>query len=198
MAVEGEPAGGNGGSPPPRAESVQVAVRVRPMDPGLAEEGEASSLEVIPGSGIELEAIGAGPGVNGNSPAAGAVRKRVSCSYDQVFGPEASQEEVFGFVDGVRRRGGGALGWDRASHHLIPRRAPTAVVPPQVVPALLEGINCTLFTYGQTGSGKTHTLLGDQFETRIVEEEGSEEMAADPGRCAHALAAGAAGCGAGA
>lgn len=119
MAAEGEPAGGDGGSPPANAESVQVAVRVRPLDTG---PGEVSSLEVVPGPGIELEASGAGPGVNGNAAGAGAACKRVSCSYDRVFGPEASQEEVFGFVGGVRLRRGGPRG--RTPPHAASRPCP--------------------------------------------------------------------------
>lgn len=33
-----------------------------------------------------------------------------------------------------------------------------------VIPAVLQGYNCTVFAYGATGAGKTHTMLGDETE----------------------------------
>jgi len=51
--------------------------------------------------------------------------------FDRVFGPDATQEEIF----------------DAAGR--------------QLVKDVLDGYNATLFAYGQTGSGKTYTMEGD-------------------------------------
>lgn len=51
-------------------------------------------------------------------------------TYDQVFGPSATQADVY-----------------------------ERVVEP-IVDEVLEGYNCTVFAYGQTGTGKTHTMEG--------------------------------------
>ncbi|XP_067932791.1 kinesin heavy chain-like [Watersipora subatra] len=52
-------------------------------------------------------------------------------TFDKVFGPEATQEEVY--IDGVSA----------------------------IVNDVLTGYNGTIFAYGQTASGKTHTMEGD-------------------------------------
>eukprot|EP00127_Corallochytrium_limacisporum_P001121 Clim_evm9s40 gene=Clim_evmTU9s40 len=51
-------------------------------------------------------------------------------SYDQVFGPDTSQVELY--LDTVK----------------------------PIVEEVLQGYNCTIFAYGQTGTGKTHTMVG--------------------------------------
>eukprot|EP00043_Microstomoeca_roanoka_P016084 m.162729 g.162729 ORF g.162729 m.162729 type:complete len:129 (+) comp16388_c0_seq53:450-836(+) len=51
-------------------------------------------------------------------------------SYDHVFGPEATQLDVYR----------------------------TLVEP--LLDEVLTGFNCTVFAYGQTGTGKTHTMEG--------------------------------------
>ncbi|KAG5182648.1 P-loop containing nucleoside triphosphate hydrolase protein, partial [Tribonema minus] len=51
--------------------------------------------------------------------------------YDKVFGPYATQEEVF-----------------------------DQTVKP-IVGEMLQGFNCTVFAYGQTGTGKTYTMEGE-------------------------------------
>lgn len=53
-----------------------------------------------------------------------------SYAYDKVYGPEASQVDVF---DG-------------------------AVSP--IIEQVIRGMSCAIFAYGQTGSGKTHTMRG--------------------------------------
>ena len=55
-------------------------------------------------------------------------------SYDQVFGPEASQAAVF-----------------------------TGAVLP-TVRKMFKGYNCTVFAYGQTSSGKTYTMQGELLD----------------------------------
>jgi len=52
-------------------------------------------------------------------------------TYNVVFEPEASQEDVLNH-SGVKR----------------------------LIDMAIDGFSCTVFCYGQTGSGKTHTLTG--------------------------------------
>lgn len=58
--------------------------------------------------------------------------------YDTVFGPQASNRDVY-----------------------------DAVAAPLIRPAL-EGINGTVFAYGVTSSGKTHTMLGTDGDPGIL------------------------------
>lgn len=55
---------------------------------------------------------------------------RRTYTYDNVFGPDSTQLEVY-----------------------------EAVVAPSLC-EVMEGYNCTVFAYGQTGTGKTHTMEG--------------------------------------
>lgn len=57
--------------------------------------------------------------------------KPKSFTYNVVFEPEASQEDVLNH-SGVKR----------------------------LIDMAIDGFSCTVFCYGQTGSGKTHTLTG--------------------------------------
>jgi hypothetical protein len=94
-----------------RGETVRVKVvaRVRPLLP--------------------CETVGPRKGANCTEVASPSVAVGKSCfTFDHVFGPEASQEEVY----------------------------ENCVEP--LVEATLEGVNGTLFAYGQTGSGKTYTM----------------------------------------
>lgn len=65
--------------------------------------------------------------------------KERAYTFDSVFGPVATTEEVY-----------------------------EKLVAP-LVPEVLAGKNATCFAYGQTGSGKTHTMLGRQGEAGVVE-----------------------------
>lgn len=88
---------------------VRVASRVRPLLP--------------------FEAVGARQGSNCVEVASPSVFIGKSCfTFDHVFGPEASQEEVY-----------------------------EECVSP-LVEATFDGVNGTLLAYGQTGSGKTYTM----------------------------------------
>ena len=65
---------------------------------------------------------------------AGAAQNQLASktyTFDGVFGPDATQAEVY----------------------------ESAIEP--IVLETLEGFNCTVFAYGQTGTGKTHTMEGD-------------------------------------
>jgi len=57
--------------------------------------------------------------------------KPKSFTYNVVFEPEATQEDVLNH-SGVKR----------------------------LIEMAIDGFSCTIFCYGQTGSGKTHTLTG--------------------------------------
>jgi len=88
---------------------VRVAARVRPLLP--------------------LEALGARQGLNCVDVDSPSVFIGKSCfTFDHVFGPEASQEDVY----------------------------EECVAP--LVEATFDGVNGTLLAYGQTGSGKTYTM----------------------------------------
>jgi len=60
-------------------------------------------------------------------------------TYNVVFEPEATQEDVF-------------------THSGVNRLIDMAV----------DGFSCTAFCYGQTGSGKTHTLTGPPHMVQLV------------------------------
>lgn len=97
--------------------AVSVFCRVRPRVPRAdADFGfDALAIEPSASSVVPLDALGRGA---------------AAYTFDHVFGPDATQSEVY---DHVGR--------------------------PMVV-AALAGINATILTYGQTGSGKTHTMQG--------------------------------------
>ncbi|ODM94653.1 Kinesin-like protein KIF18B [Orchesella cincta] len=61
--------------------------------------------------------------------------KNMSFTYDKVYGPESTNQEIFG--DSMK---------DLTDH-------------------LMEGYNCTVFAYGSTGSGKTYTMVGSGSPT---------------------------------
>ncbi|KAK3914111.1 Centromere-associated protein E [Frankliniella fusca] len=58
--------------------------------------------------------------------------------FDNVFGPESSNREVF------------------------------EVLVKPIVESAVRGFNGTIFAYGQTASGKTYTMMGDQYEPGII------------------------------
>ena len=63
---------------------------------------------------------------------AGSLRAPASFTFDSVFGPESSHDDVF------------------------------AALGPSVLENARMGVNCSVFAYGQTGSGKSHTMMGGQ------------------------------------
>lgn len=100
-------------------DNIFVCCRARPHN---ERERSARSTEVVrlraENNSVEFEAE------------AGGQAPSKPISFDKVFDPEASQEEVFASV----------------------------AVP--VMQACLSGYNGTIFAYGQTGSGKTFTVMG--------------------------------------
>ncbi|CAH2048841.1 unnamed protein product, partial [Iphiclides podalirius] len=99
-------------------DNINVVVRVRPVNEQERSHGEREILE-FPGKGQIV------------CPATTVGQKDKVFSYNVVFEPAASQEDVLEY-SGVRR----------------------------LLEMAVEGFSCTAFCYGQTGSGKTHTLTG--------------------------------------
>ncbi|KAG8324239.1 Kinesin- protein 12 [Homalodisca vitripennis] len=104
-------------------DNINVVVRVRPLGEKELRRNDPSVIS-FPGNGqIMLDGLSGVPGHTGG--------KSKLFSYNVVFEPGATQEDVFQF-SGVKRLVGMAV----------------------------EGFSTTVFCYGQTGSGKTHTLTG--------------------------------------
>ncbi|XP_075978231.1 kinesin-like protein at 54D isoform X2 [Anticarsia gemmatalis] len=99
-------------------DNINVVVRVRPISEKERSHGERMLLE-FPGKGQVI--------CHNTTPS----QKAKVFSYNVVFEPEATQEDVLEF-SGVKR----------------------------LLEMAVEGFSCTAFCYGQTGSGKTHTLTG--------------------------------------
>ncbi|KFB50096.1 hypothetical protein ZHAS_00018149 [Anopheles sinensis] len=93
-------------------DNINVVVRVRPLSAKEARHGDDMC------DGIPL-------------PSGGASQKPKLFSYNVVFEPGATQDDVLQY-SGIKR----------------------------LIEMAIEGFSCTAFCYGQTGSGKTHTLTG--------------------------------------
>lgn len=112
---------------PPRSVNVQVAVRCRPLNERERVSGERAVLSCAESRReVMCNAI---PGQRKGASAVAAAAKK-TYTFDHVFGPDASQADVY-----------------------------EGVVEP-IVDEVLQGYNCTVFAYGQTGTGKTHTMEG--------------------------------------
>ncbi|XP_034240231.1 kinesin-like protein KIF12 [Thrips palmi] len=114
---------------PSGEDNINVVVRVRPLS---QKESKAKDNFVVqfPGNGQLLLEGGPVP-AGGSSPGAGNASKSRLFSFNAVFEPGATQEDLLNY-SGVRR----------------------------LISMAVEGFSCTVFCYGQTGSGKTHTLTG--------------------------------------
>ena len=98
--------------------AITVAIRVRPLN--------QNELEITPVEGIKI--------INSNSLIVTSDPKNLikehQFFFDYVFGPSATQEEIY----------------QNTTQKLLP--------------GIIEGFNATVFAYGATGSGKTYTMLG--------------------------------------
>ena len=103
------------------AERIRVTVRMRPMNE--REKSAPSCYEQFRQSGKST--------LTEYTPA-GQPKPNTTQSFDHVFGPASSTDDIF---DTVGR---------------------------QIVDSTLQGINGTIFAYGQTSSGKTFTMNGDE------------------------------------
>ncbi|XP_022248090.1 kinesin-like protein KIF12, partial [Limulus polyphemus] len=116
---------GQGGSD---LDNINVVVRVRPLASHEVGKKDIQAVQ-FPGEGQ----IMVDDQINGHS--------RVY-TFNVVFEPEASQEDVFEF-SGLKR----------------------------LVDMALDGFACTVLAYGQTGAGKTYTLTGPQGEGAGISHE---------------------------
>ena len=110
--------------------SVLVAVRVRPLVP--REVSDVGPSVIMPNDGVTLTVTlprKSGRDAWGITDAEAKYDKR-QYAFDEVFGPEASQEEIY-----------------------------RAVGAP-IIKHAHAGFNCSVIAYGQTGSGKTYTVMG--------------------------------------
>lgn len=104
---------------------IHVAVRVRPLP-----SGEDGIIEVAGSGAIAIRKDAATGGNQFLSTQQGRIEER---TFDQVFGPEATQSEVYGLS-----------------------------CEPLISEAVARGKSATVFVYGATGAGKTHTMFGGQ------------------------------------
>ncbi|XP_050706745.1 uncharacterized protein LOC126991911 isoform X3 [Eriocheir sinensis] len=103
-------------------DNINVVVRCRPLNEKEKHRCDEMSMQ-FPGEGqawVNMD------GMNGQ-----AINKPKVFTYNVVFEPEATQEDVLAH-SGVKR----------------------------LLDMAIDGFSCTIFCYGQTGSGKTHTLTG--------------------------------------
>ncbi|XP_044766590.1 kinesin-like protein KIF12 isoform X2 [Coccinella septempunctata] len=103
-------------------DNINVVVRVRPISE-KEKRGNDKNVIQFPGNGQIL--------VDNEENGSGGGSKSKLFSYNVVFEPAATQEDVLQF-SGMKR----------------------------LIEMSLEGFRCTCFCYGQTGSGKTYTLTG--------------------------------------
>ncbi|KAM0725119.1 Kinesin-like protein KIF12 [Formica fusca] len=100
--------------------NINVVVRVRPLSNKEIKSGDEMAVQ-FPGDGqIYCDAV----------TSSGDKKPKVF-SYNVVFEPDASQEDILQY-SGIKN----------------------------LIEMAVEGFSCTAFCYGQTGSGKTHTLTG--------------------------------------
>lgn len=128
---------GQRGVSPPRSVNVQVAVRCRPLNDRERSSGERSVLLCAED---RREVICSAPGGQ-RKGGASSVNPKKTYTYDQVFGQDATQADVY-----------------------------EGIVEP-IVDEVLQGYNCTVFAYGQTGTGKTHTMEGRRDADMVDFEE---------------------------
>ena len=112
-------------------DAINVVVRVRPANIENYESYPRRSSK----SNDEYDLFPAAGQIQIPDPQSGAIR---SFTFDVIFEPEASQEQVF-------------------EHSRLKK----------FIDMGLEGFACTVFAYGQTGSGKTFTMTGNIFNVSI-------------------------------
>ncbi|GFR44638.1 hypothetical protein Agub_g5927, partial [Astrephomene gubernaculifera] len=137
-----------------QTKSIRVAVRVRPL---LATDGSSgtSLLQLDPARPNEV--------LLASNHERRAARRY---TFDHVFGPGVSQDELYDKV-GVS----------------------------ELVAATVAGYHATVFAYGQTGSGKTFTMEGYRYVTHgsSSSSSSSSHSASSPGGASPPLPAAAAG-----
>lgn len=105
-----------GGMARPGSECVRVCVRCRPQNSRETGQGVAVAVDESAGQ-VALACVR-------------STEPPRAFTFDAVFGPEASQQDVYN------------------------------ATARDLVNSVLAGFNATVFAYGQTGTGKTHTMEG--------------------------------------
>lgn len=125
----------------------QVLVRVRPLNErerGL--NGEATSLTQRGSSGIDVATS----------------HRTQTYRFDEVCGPESTQEELFQRARPCFDGGWLTYGWGIACMADEPLTLLLhAVCGQPVVNNVMQGYNACCLAYGQTGAGKTFTMQGE-------------------------------------
>lgn len=127
-------------------DNINVVVRVKPS---ITCNSGTSNLDSSPGAGNRRSRPRESPNpqapddlfpaagqIQISDPTSGLIR---SFTFDVIFEPEASQEQVF-------------------EHSRLKK----------FIDMALEGFASTVFAYGQTGSGKTFTMTGNVFTVRKI------------------------------
>ena len=107
------------------SENIKVCLRIRPMSLQEKSRNDESCIETVSGEQLLLS----------------HKNLRRSYTFNLVFGPESSQEDVF-FNCSIDK----------------------------LIDSALDGYSVTIFAYGQTGSGKTYTIMGrdDAINEKIL------------------------------
>ena len=126
-------------------ESVRVVVRIRPLLSGeLNHTNDGLRINEDEGSITIINPISSSNETNGHTQQSTGSSKKYS--FNKVFGPVSSQDDVFD---------------DSGAKNLVMN--------------CLKGYHATIFAYGQTGSGKTHTMDGIEYQ-HATQHGGSVRM----------------------
>ncbi|XP_031832640.1 kinesin-like protein KIF23 isoform X2 [Nomia melanderi] len=108
-------------------EPVKVFCRLKP----IADPNDLSCMKIISDTTLVITPPESATNIR-------TANRVIQTSFSHVFGPNASQKEVFDMV----------------------------ALP--LVENLINGTNSLIFTYGVTGSGKTYTMSGNQYDAGIM------------------------------
>eukprot|EP00928_Gymnodinium_smaydae_P010954 TRINITY_DN14117_c0_g8_i1.p1 TRINITY_DN14117_c0_g8~~TRINITY_DN14117_c0_g8_i1.p1 ORF type:complete len:766 (-),score=97.94 TRINITY_DN14117_c0_g8_i1:118-2394(-) len=111
------------------ASRIRVAVRVRPCP--------ATDKSIVEVAGDTAIAIRKEAATGGNQFLSSQVGRTEERCFDQVFGPDSSQDEVY---EGTCQN--------------------------MMSAAVVQGRSATVFVYGATGAGKTYTMFGERAESQ--------------------------------
>ena len=113
------------------AENIKVSVRCRPLNEAEIKNGASVSLSLNEAQKV-VRVMSTASGLTPNASPSSSFRipkPARAFQFDEVFGPNCKQRDVF-----------------------------DSVVAPAVLETI-AGYNCTVFAYGPTGTGKTHTMV---------------------------------------
>lgn len=116
-------------------DNVMVVVRVRPMLLKEMKRQQLSVVEVSPPNVLKITRLAdrSNPYLKSGKGA------RYDYSFDEAFGPECSQQEV----------------WQKTAAPLVD--------------TVMDGTNATIFVYGATGTGKTYTMMGNDKTAGMID-----------------------------